>query len=537
MITRPDSCSSFSSQQAVLFAPNEIAVDLFAGGGGASVGLEMALGRPVDVAVNHNPIALAMHKVNHPLTDHKISDVWEVDPRIVARGRRVRTLWMSPDCRHFSRAKAGTPVNKKIRSLAWVGVDWAKKVAPNLIMLENVPEFLTWGPLMPATDASGSPRYHADGEPMMIPDPDRKGETFAKWKSALEDLGYVVEHRELRACDYGVPTIRQRLFVIARRDGMPIVWPEITHGAPQSLPVRAGHLKPYRTTAQIMDWSLPAHSIFLTQEIARERGLNIKRPLAQNTLRRIANGVRRFVLQAEDPFIVQVGPEGAQELAAVSIAKNYTGVVGHDVRKPLGTVTAVDHHSLVVSRLAKLPTDSVAPHVIPVCSRNVGHDARSPLGAVTTVSHASHLVKLYGSCEHGVDVREPCPAVTAGGNHLGEVRSELACAPLTDEQRYRAWWTARFIEDHTDGAKAAAGSMPQPRPTMLVVASRYALIDIGLRMLEPHELFRAQGFPASYVHDRDKHGKAFTKAAQIAACGNSVPPALPQLIAQANLAL
>lgn len=515
------------------FAADEICVDLFAGGGGASVGLEQAFGRAVDAAVNHNPVALAMHEVNHPTTLHLHADVWEVDPRLVTRGRRVAALWLSPDCTHFSRAKGGTPVEQKIRSLAWVGVDWAKKVNPTLIMLENVPEFLSWGPLMQARDGQGNPRWRDDGSPWMIPDPARAGETFQQWRAALVALGYVVDHRVLRACDYGVPTIRERLFVVARRDRLPIRWPAPTHGAPDALPVREGKLKPHRSAAEIIDWSLPAHSIFLTRGQVRQQGLKVKRPLAESTLRRIARGVVRYVLERTDPFLTAI--KGDKEgLTAAHVIKHFTGILGQDARKPLGTVTAIDHHGVV----------------------------------------ASSLVKLYGTCRHGSDLHQPLPTVTGGGGHIGEVRAQLVRSPfaikyygeggqwqdlrepvhtitgkarlgvvetenqyestLTEEQRYQAWWTARFIEDYTDRQPETCGWVPVERPPYRVVTDEYVLVDIGLRMLEPHELFRANGFPDDYIHDRDRHGKPFSKAAQIAACGNSVPPALPLAIAKAN---
>lgn len=518
------------------FAADEIVVDLFAGGGGASVGLEMALGRPVDAAVNHNPVALAMHEVNHPHTLHLHSDVWEVDPRLVARGRRVKVLWMSPDCTHYSRAKGGTPVSAQIRSLPWVALKWARLVAPEFIFVENVPEMRTWGPLIQATDTAGRPRTTHGGQPAMVPDPSRRGGTFSEWISALEDAGYRVEHRTLRACDYGVPTIRERLFVVARRDRARIVWPVPTHGPQDSPKVKAGRLLPYRTAADIIDWGVPAPSIFLTPEQARERGLHVRRPLAEATLRRIARGVARYVLHTADPLIIG-------ETAPVSphIAKHYGGVVGQDAREPLGTVTAIDHHSLAVS----------------------------------------HLVKLYGTCRHGTPLSAPVPTITGGGTHIGEVRSRLVRAPfaikfyreggqwqdlrepahtittkarlglittdlaataLTEEQRLQAWWTARFMEAYAGRAPrpglrpaVVLGAIPTERPCYLTVAGRYVLVDIGMRMLIPAELFRAQGFPDDYIHDRDADGRHISKTAQIAACGNSVPPAMVAALVHANM--
>lgn len=265
----------------------EIIVDSFAGGGGASTGIEMALGVSPDIAINHDAEALSMHSANHPATLHLPHNVWKVDPLAVTAGRPVGLLWASPDCKHFSKAKGGKPVARNIRDLAWVVVRWARQVRPRVICLENVEEFQGWGPLL------------ADG----MPCPDRKGETFRQWTGELRKLGYKVEWRELRACDYGAPTIRKRLFLIARRDGRPIVWPKPTHGDPKSEAVRAGRLLPWRTAAEIIDWSLPCPSIFLTKEEARAAGC--KRPLADATMARIAKGVQRYVIDAERPFVVR----------------------------------------------------------------------------------------------------------------------------------------------------------------------------------------------------------------------------------------
>lgn len=253
----------------------ELIVDNFAGGGGASTGIEMATGRPVDIAINHDPAAIAMHKVNHPYTKHYCENIWEVDPVKVCKGRPVGLAWFSPDCTHFSKAKGGKPVDKNIRGLAWVAVKWAKLVHPRVIILENVEEFKTWGPL------KGN-----------YPDPERKGETFNQFVKALKRFGYKVDWRELRACDYGAPTIRKRFFMIARCDGQPIVWPEPTHGDPDGIEVRCGLLKPWRTAAEIIDWSIPCPSIF-------ER----KRPLAEKTMRRIARGIKKFIIDNPNPYI------------------------------------------------------------------------------------------------------------------------------------------------------------------------------------------------------------------------------------------
>ncbi|MEJ0092807.1 MAG: DNA cytosine methyltransferase [Methylocella sp.] len=296
----------------------ELIIDSFAGGGGgASLGIEMACGRSPDIAINHDAEALAMHAINHPATLHLPHNVWKVDPSEVCQRRPVGLLWASPDCKHHSKAKGGKPVKRSIRDLAWVVVRWAKQVRPRVIFVENVEEFRDWGPL------------GADDRPC----PDRKGKTFDAWLAELRRLGYKVEHRELRACDYGAPTIRKRLFIIARRDGLPIVWPKPTHGVKDNPAVKSGELLPWRAAADIIDWSLPCHSIFLSREQGRAVGVN--RPLAPNTMERIAKGVRRYVIDAASPFIVPVTHAGDSRV--------------HGIDEPLRTVTTSPRgeHALV----------------------------------------------------------------------------------------------------------------------------------------------------------------------------------------------
>lgn len=261
--------------------PGELIIDNFAGGGGTSTGLEAAFGRPVDIAINHDPEALAMHAINHPHTQHLCESVWDVDPIAVTGNQPVGLVWLSPDCKHFSKAKGGTPVAKHIRGLAWVGMRWVALTKPRVLMLENVEEFQTWGPLLVGSDGTARP------------DPARKGKTFASFVRQLRAHGYVVDWRELRACDNGAPTIRKRLFLIARRDGLPIIWPEQTHAAPTDRRVLAGKLLPHRTAAECIDFDLPAASIF-----------DRKKPLATNTQRRVAKGLWRHVLATASPYIV-----------------------------------------------------------------------------------------------------------------------------------------------------------------------------------------------------------------------------------------
>ncbi|WP_421245457.1 DNA cytosine methyltransferase [Aeromonas sanarellii] len=536
---------------------NEIVVDNFAGGGGASTGIEMALGRSPEIAINHDPDAISMHTVNHPTTEHYCESVWDIVPRDVVAGRPVGLVWLSPDCKHFSKAKGSTPVSKKIRGLAWVTLRWAATVRPRVIMLENVEEFQTWGPLL--IDAGGNAR----------PDPAKKGRTFNSFINALRRQGYKVEWRELRACDYGTPTIRKRLFLIARRDGAPIVWPKPTHGDPASAEVKTGKLLPWPTAADVIDWSIPCPSIF-------ER----KRPLAENTLRRIAKGLERFIINAAEPFIVKCNHtstrtvydcfrgQGINEplqtitqspgfavvqptlapfitefanashqrnmpadeplrticaqvkgghfaLVAPVIARQFGNSVGQSVEDPLGTVMAkADKSQLVTAFLAKHYTGVV------------GAELTQPLPTVTTVDHnalvTSHLVKLRGTCQHGQPVTEPMPTITAGGLHIGEVRAFLLKYYGTDS-------TIPCSEPlHTVTTRDRFG-------LVTVRGEDYQIVDIGMRMLEPHELFAAQGFPADYVIDHDATGKKFTKTAQVARCGNAVCPPLAAALVRANL--
>lgn len=432
----------------------ELIVDSFAGGGGASTGIEMALGRSPDYAINHDPAALALHARNHPATVHLSRNVWQVDPLEVVGRRPVGLAWFSPDCKHFSKAKGGKPVSRGVRDLAWVVVLWARRVRPRVIMLENVEEFRDWGPL------------GADGRPCG----ERRGQTFARWVAELRRLGYRVEHRELRACDYGAPTIRKRLFVIARRDGRPIVWPAPTHGAPGDPEVISGRLKPWRTAAEIIDWSLPCPSIFDTaEEIMAKHGLRAVRPLAENTLRRIARGVTRYVLESPRPFIVSVAhgdsggrrhyplaePLGAQTAtgrshalvtpfvtyaqqggavraaeaplhticaspkdqnaiaAATLVQTGYGERQGQapralDIGAPIGTqVAGGAKHALVAAFLAQHNTGMV------------GHDAREPVSTIvnkgcTQAVLAAWLAK-HQTGSTGASFEEPAPTITANG--------------------------------------------------------------------------------------------------------------------------
>ncbi|EIR3082167.1 DNA cytosine methyltransferase [Salmonella enterica] len=602
----------------------EIIVDNFAGGGGASTGIEMAIGRSVDIAINHDPNAIAMHTTNHPSTLHYCESVFTVKPKIVTAGRPVALAWYSPDCRHFSKAKGGRPVEKSIRGLAWIELRWGLEIRPRVMMLENVGEFRTWGPLLA-------------GE--MRPDPERTGETFEAFIGMLttgiqadhpalaecceflnisldsEDaarlvkgLGYTVEYRELRACDYGAPTIRKRFFMVARCDGQPVVWPEPTHGDPKSEAVISGHLKPWRTAAECIDWSIPAPSIF-------ER----KKPLAENTLKRIARGIQRFVIDSEQPYIVpfivkcnhpsskseydcfrgQGLPEPLQTItkkhgyavAVPHLTKFRTGATGQNVtdpaptitaggggksqlvtstliqmgygerpgqpprvlriEKPLGTVTAGGNKfAITTAFLAKHyggnytgpgvgldePAHSVttvdhhaavAAHLVVNNTGHAGGAADSPVHTVTTGNHhavvASHLVKLRGTCRDGQRTDEPAPTITAGGLHVGEVQTTLAVDEY-DEQRAQLVlaFLRKYCGEDCTGLVTIGGVV-------------YRIVDIGMRMLQPRELYRAQGFPDWYVIEHDFRGVKYAKDKQVARCGNAVPPPFSEALVRANL--
>ncbi|WP_145553273.1 DNA cytosine methyltransferase [Yersinia bercovieri] len=647
----------------------EIIVDNFAGGGGASTGIEMATGRSVDIAINHDENAIAMHTTNHPDTLHYCESVFDIDPVAATAGRDVGLAWFSPDCRHFSKAKGSKPVKKEIRGLAWIVVRWALAKKPRVMMLENVEEFKTWGPLITAEDGTEHP------------DPARAGETFAALVGMLttgidaghpalleccevlgfdinsidakrlqSGLGYVLEHRELRASDYGAPTIRKRFFMVMRCDGKPVEWPEPTHGDPKSLDVQSGHRAPWRTAAECIDWSIPCPSIF-------ER----KKPLAENTMKRIARGIQRFVIDNPMPFIVKCnhtstktsydcfrGQALDQPLQTITkthgyavvtphITKFRTGATGQECDEPLPTITAgssirpggnghalgmveaklapfiagaggpsysakpravaqpmhtvcnTNHSCLIAPIIARIgqtgfggdrmayeagkpltTVTSKAEHLLvaPIIARefgnSVGHvvdepsgtitaggggksrlvsaflakhfggnytgpgaDLGQPAHTVTTVDHhalvTSNLIKLRGTCKDGQQVTQPMPTITAGGLHIGEVRAFLL----------------KYYGNEKEGV-----SLNDPLHTVTtndrfglvtVEGIDYQIVDIGMRMLQPHELYAAQGFPSWYIIDRDYTGTKYAKDKQVARCGNAVPPPFAEALVRANL--
>ncbi|WP_312343920.1 DNA cytosine methyltransferase [Leclercia sp.] len=614
----------------------EIIVDNFAGGGGASTGIELAIGRSVDIAINHDPNAVAMHTTNHPDTLHYCESVFDVNPLVATAGRPVGLAWFSPDCRHFSKAKGSKPVEKEIRGLAWIVIRWALSVRPRVMMLENVEEFKTWGPLIVAAD--GGQR----------PDPARAGETFEAFCGMLSGgipaghpalvecceflgiaadgelaqqlvtgLGYAVDYRELRACDFGAPTIRKRFFMVMRCDGVPVTWPVPTHGDPKTPAVQGGKLAPWRTAAECIDWSIPAQSIF-----------DRKKPLAENTLKRIARGIQRFVIDSASPFIVKCnhtttkgkydyfrGQALAEPLQTITKTHGYaiavphltkfrTGATGQPVTEPVPTVTAGtsarpggNGHALgvVEAELAPLiarqfgasighradePSATITAggggksQLVSTTLIQMGYGERpgqeprvpglnKPLGTVvagggkfglvaanlvkhfggnyqgagvaldepahtvTTTDHhglvTSHLVMLRGTCRDGRVVDAPAPGLTAGGLHVGNVETTLATEGY-DQQR--AVQALAFLHEYC-GADADG--------LVTVDGVVYRIVDIGMRMLQPAELYRAQGFPEWYIIDHDFRGVKYAKDKQVARCGNAVPPPFSEALVRANL--
>ena len=611
---------------------DEIIVDNFAGGGGASTGIELATGRVVDIAINHDPDAILMHRTNHPHTMHYQASVWDVDPAEVCRGRPVGLAWFSPDCKHFSKAKGGKPVDKNIRGLAWIVLRWAGTVRPRVIILENVEEFQTWGPVR---------RGH--------PVKSKTGQTFRQWLGQLEALGYTVEWRELVAADYGAPTTRKRFFLIARSDERPIVWPEPTHAPADSQEVKAGTKKPWRSAAEIIDWNLPTPSIFATKEEVRERyGVAAVRPLARNTMRRVARGVDKFVIRSASPFLVIVNHAGefrgqglAEPLQTITAKHGYgvaspvmapltmhnnqnavgtsitdpvntitgTGAGGHQmlitptlaaigqtgggdrcrsveepthtqvskaeecvvcpamiqyhteqtervrgqgVTDPIMTIDASNRYGLAAATLTKYYNgdhnqDEAAPlHTITTRDREgvtvanlskfyggvVGAAASDPLPTVTAVDHnalqTAHMVKMKGT-NLGGQAQDPLQTITAGGGHHGVVATRIVKAePGADLQNWPKIRAAlnEFCDYHLEDTEVILFS---------IGGAWYFMADIGLRMLTPRELYRANGFPDDYKIDRDYTGKEYGKTKQVARCGNAVPPPFATALVRANL--
>lgn len=505
----------------------ELIVDNFAGGGGASTGIEMATGISVDIAINHDPEAIKMHKANHPNAKHYCESVWDVDPIEACKGHPVGLAWFSPDCKHFSKAKGGKPKDKNIRGLAWVALRWAGLVRPRVIMLENVEEFKTWGPL------------NRSRRPIKA----KQGVTFNKFINQLKELGYEVDYRELVAADYGAPTMRKRLFLIARCDGKPIVWAKPTHAPADSEEVKAGLMEPYLGAYTQLDFSLPCPSIFDTAEEIKEKyGIRAVRPLAPKTMERIARGLKKFVIDNEEPFIVQVNHSSSKhdycrsmnEPLSVITSKHGFGIVepymvqigqtgfskdrSKDVREPLTTIVSKNEHCLISPTLIQYHGETSEKDVRGQTIENpiMTVDSSNRYGLVT-----SFLSKFYKSGT-GQDIREPLHTVTTSAGHFGEVRAFLI--------KYYGDATGQDIKNPLDTVTT------KDRFGLVTIEGvDYQIVDIGLRMLEPKELYGCQGFPDDYIIDKDYTGKSYPRSEQVRRCGNAVCPPIPAALVKANL--
>lgn len=503
----------------------ELLVDNFAGGGGASTGIELATGYSVDIAINHDPEAIRMHKANHPNTKHYCENVWAVDPVKACGGHPVALAWFSPDCKHFSKAKGGKPKDKNIRGLAWVACRWAGLVRPRVIMLENVEEFKTWGPLN---------RGH---HPIKA----KQGKTFEKFIQQLNDLGYTVEFKELIAADYGAPTMRKRFFMIARCDGKPIVWPEPTHAPADSEEVKKGLLKPYVGAYTQLDFSLPCPSIFDTSEEIKEKyGIRAVRPLAQKTMDRIARGFIKFVLNNPKPFIIQCNHGGerrpndirepmptitgkhgygiVEPVLAPYMGTNTTNHPGGNCKDPIHTITTGNQQCLISPTLIQYHSETAQGEVRgqTIKDPNMTVDGSNRYGLVTSFSS-----KFYKSGT-GQDLREPLHTITTSPGHFGEVRAFLV--------KYYGQGTGQDIKEPLDTITS------RDRFGLVTIKGvDYQIVDIGLRMLEPRELYGCQGFPDDYIIDHDYTGKTYPRSEQVRRCGNAVCPPIPAALVKANL--
>mgnify|MGYP002644435174 CR=1 FL=1 len=532
-------------------------MDNFAGGGGASTGIEMATGYSVDIAINHDPEAIKMHKANHPNTEHYCENVWAVDPVKACKGHPVGLAWFSPDCKHFSKAKGGKPKDKNIRGLAWVALRWAGLVRPKVIMLENVEEFKTWGPLN---------RGH---HPIKA----KQGKTFEKFVQQLTDLGYEVQFKELVAADYGAPTMRKRFFMIARCDGKPIVWPEPTHAPADSEEVKKGLLKPYVGAYTQLNFSLPCPSIFDTSEEIKEKyGIRAVRPLAQKTMDRIARGLKKFVLENPEPFIIQCNhggerrPNDIREPMPTITGKHGYGIVepymvqckynneAQDVQKPIGTLTTVGSHLLVEPYMVQIGqtgftkdrSKDVREPLTTIVSKNehclisptlIQYHSETAQGEVRGQTIKDPIMTVDGSNRYGLvtsflskfyksgtgqNLREPLHTITTSPGHFGEVRAFLI--------KYYGEGTGQNIKEPLDTITS------KDRFGLVTIEGvDYQIVDIGLRMLEPKELYGCQGFPDDYIIDHDYTGKTYPRSEQVRRCGNAVCPPIPAALVKANL--
>ena len=538
----------------------ELIVDNFAGGGGASTGIEEATGFSVDIAINHDPKAIAMHKANHTNTKHYCEDVWQVDPVQACNGHPVGLAWFSPDCKHFSKAKGGKPKDKNIRGLAWVACRWAGLVRPRVIMLENVEEFKTWGPLN---------RGHH-------PIKTKQGKTFNKFVNQLQDVGYEVQFRELVAADYGAPTMRKRFFMVARCDKRPIIWPEPTHAPADNEAVKKGMLKPYVGAYTQIDFSRPCPSIFDTSEQIKEKyGIKAVRPLAPKTMERIARGLKKFVIDNPEPFIVQCNhggdrrPLNTKEPLPTITGKHGYGIVepymiqigqtgftkdrSKNIQEPLSTIVSKNEHCLICPTLIQYHSETAQGEVRgqtikdPIMTvdgsnryglvtsflhkyydggyKGAGESMENPLPTITAWDHNSvvtaNLIQMNNHCD-GKDIRQPLPTITAGDGHFGEVRAFLI--------KYYGQGTGQDIQEPLDTVTS------RDRFGLVTIEGEdYQIVDIGLRMLEPRELYGCQGFPDDYIIDHDYTGKTYPRTEQVKRCGNSVSPMIPNALVRDNL--
>lgn len=573
---------------------DELIVDNFAGGGGASTGIELATGRVVDIAINHDPAAILMHQTNHPHTEHYQDSVWNVDPVKLCRGRPVGLAWFSPDCKHFSKAKGKALVDRGIRGLAWIVCKWAALVRPRVIILENVEEFVTWGPVR-------------KGKPVKK----KEGHTFNKWLSQIKALGYDVEYKELVAADYGTPTSRKRFFLIARCDGKPIVWPKPTHAPATDKRVQSGELKPYKTAADVIDWSLPCPSIFDTkQEILEKYGLKAVRPLADNTMRRVARGLDKFVIKSAKPFIVECNHSGNGHIHDIEtplntvtakcsagvcnptmapfVATNTTGSIGSSVDSPVNTITTGGNQLLITPIMAhhkfsnapqdiKNPLSTItavgaheliAPSLIQYHSEqsnkeNRAYSINNPLMTADSSNRfglsACFLSKYFTGVD-GAELDNPLPTVTAIDHnslcmaHIAEFKGkdkgQAADAPLRTVMPTEVLGAVKtFIVKATPGVNLYnwhkvrellnkyCGYELKDDEIILFKIGRdfYFIADIGLRMLCPKELYAAMGFPEDYIIERDYLGNEYKRKYQVARCGNAVCPQIAKALVQANL--
>lgn len=574
---------------------DSIFVDSFAGGGGASTGIELATGRPVDIAINHDPSAIMMHEMNHPFTEHYREDVWIVDPIKVTRGRRVRLAWFSPDCKHFSRAKGSALVDRNIRGLAWVVLRWAGLVHPDVIMLENVPEFVTWGPVR-------------KGKPIKS----KAGQTYQKWYNQLRELGYTIETRKLCAADYGAPTIRTRFYLIARRDGYPIKWPDRTHAPVGSLEVKEGECLPWRSAAEIIDWTQPCYSIFESRAAIKEKyKVNAIRPLKPNTMRRIARGLDKFVIKHASPFIVECNHDSdrcrpitetlntitrkytggyVSPVIAPYVVSNNANNVPHGIVEPVPTITTGNRNFLIAPSLIQYHGEKCAQEAR-------GQSLDTPLQTVDAANRyglsAAFLSEWYGNARDGIDIVRPVQTITGKdresltcaylhkyftGVDGGELTATLPTVTAVDHNaitlahivKYKGKDVGQHPQTPLHTITASAGEFGEVRTTITRAVSGgnlgywpkirdmlntycgynlsedevllicldgmwYFISDIGLRMLTPRELYDAMGFPHDYVIDRTVEGNRISRAHQVARCGNAVCPAVAKAMVEVNL--